>query len=382
MSILESDIYSLIEKESKDKSIFIIDEQGIILSSKDKNMIKENLSQFISTGYNDGQEGKFDDTYNREQVLVTYNTTKFGWKTVSIIPYSTFMTSAQTVTRHILALALASTCFSALLIYVAARLFSKRVEYLLRITQRVETGDFSVRIAPLGHDEIGQLGFAFNHMLKRLNSLITEVYKKEIDKKEAEMNLLQSQINPHFLYNTLASISSLAIQNHDQRMYKIVSDLAKFYRISLNKGKNVLSIHEEIQLTRYYVSILQIRFDGMLRVHYDIDESVLPCPIVKLTLQPFVENCINHAIWDDKLGINIIIKAYRDGEYIILKVIDDGMGCRQTAKSSIPEEDHKTFGYGIQNVDQRIKLFFGNTCGVTFYSKLGIGSTVQIRILG
>lgn len=244
--------------------------------------------------------------------------------------------------------------------------------------RRVEKEDFNVNMKSLGHDEIGQLGFAFNKMAKRINKLITEVYKKEIDKKEAEMNVLQAQINPHFLYNTLASISSLAIQNGDMRINKMVADLAKFYRISLNNGKNVLSIHEEITLTRYYIAIQQVRFAGLLRVHYNIEETVLPCPIVKLSLQPLVENCINHAIWDDKQGINIVIKAYRDGQDIVLKVIDDGMGI----PSDELKEDFKMSGYGVQNIDHRIKLTFGNDYGVTFFSKLGIGTAVQIRIPG
>lgn len=109
---------------------------------------------------------------------------------------------------------------------------------------------------------------------------------------------------------------------------------------------------------------------------------MLPCPIVKLTLQPFVENCINHAIWDDKLGINIIIKAYREGPDILLKIIDDGMGMRRGNDCELPESGDTLSGYGIRNVDNRIKLLYGDSYGVTVYSRLGIGTTVTIRIPG
>jgi two-component system sensor histidine kinase YesM len=222
-------------------------------------------------------------------------------------------------------------------------------------------------------------------MSQRLSSLISDVYKKEIDKKEVEMNVLQAQINPHFLYNTLASISSLAIRNSDPRMNKMVTDLAKFYRISLNKGKNQISIHEEIQLTRYYVAIQEVRFADLIRVHYEIEDAVMPCPIVKLTLQPFVENAMNHAIWDDKLGINIIIKAYFEGTDIVLKVIDDGMGMRRQdgGGRELPASgDTLLSGYGIRNVDNRIKLLYGDSYGISIFSRLGIGTTVTIRIPG
>jgi two-component system, sensor histidine kinase YesM len=382
INVLESTIFELMEKESKDKTVMIVDAQGSILSTKDKAMLNRNIAEFISNSFDGSREGRFDDTFLGEKVLVVYNTTKYGWKTISIIPYESFIAKAQAATTKIFTIVLISIGLAALLIYIAARLFTKRVEYLLQMIRRVEREDFNIAMPTLGQDEIGQLGLAFHNMAMQLNSLITEVYKKEIDKKEAEMNVLQAQINPHFLYNILASISSLAIRNGDQRINKMASELAKFYRISLSQGKSVLSIHEEIKLTQHYITIQQVRFDGLLRVYYDIDESVLPCPIVKLTLQPFVENCIHHAIWDDKLGINIIIKAYREGDDLILKVIDDGMGMKQTNTTALPEGDRKASGYGILNVDRRLKLMYGDAYGVTLYSRLGIGTTVEIRIPG
>jgi two-component system sensor histidine kinase YesM len=111
---------------------------------------------------------------------------------------------------------------------------------------------------------------------------------------------------------------------------------------------------------------------------------VLPCPIVKLTLQPFVENAMNHAIWDDKLGITIMIKAYRDGPDIILKIIDDGMGMRMRGEcgNDLPASGDPLSGYGIRNVDNRIKLLYGDSYGISIYSRLGIGTTVTIRIPG
>ncbi|MGO4270411.1 sensor histidine kinase, partial [Paenibacillus sp. TAF58] len=258
--------------------------------------------------------------------------------------------------------------------------FTKRIESLLQVIRRVEREDFNVNMTFMGHDEIGQLSFAFKKMTGRLKELINEVYKKEISKKEAEMNMLQAQINPHFLYNTLASISALAVKHRDNTISEMVSHLAKFYRISLNKGKMILPISEEIKLTKYYIAIQQIRFEGLLRLHYAIDDSVLAYQTVKLALQPFVENAINHAVWDDEAGINIIIKVYKDERDIYLEVIDDGMGMRtETLERALSKIDNVS-GYGITNVDQRIKLAFGDEYGVTLYSKFGIGTKAQIRI--
>ncbi|MCR2805791.1 sensor histidine kinase [Paenibacillus soyae] len=381
INILESDIFRLMEKESQDKTVLIVNEQGTVMSARDKQLLNEPLP--LPDPPPAQSEGQFDSVYNGERVLVVYNTTKFGWKSVSLIPYGSFLSKANLAAKRILAYALASMAIMAALIYIAARLFTKRIESLVGMMRRIEKEEFELGdIRPLGRDEIGQVGNALRRLSQRLSSLISDVYKKEIDKREAEMNVLQAQINPHFLYNSLASISSLAIRNADPRMNKMVTDLAKFYRISLNKGKNTLSIHEELQLTRYYVSIQQVRFANLLRVHYDIDESVLPCPIVKLTLQPFVENCINHAIWDQELGVNIIIRGRRDGQDILLSVVDDGMGMRMSDGPELPQSGDKLSGYGIRNVDNRIKLLYGDSYGVSIYSRLGIGTSVTIRVPG
>ena len=381
INILESDIFRLMENESADKTVLIVNEQGTIMSARDKSLLNRPIP--LLDGFPADSQGEFDSSYNGENVLVVYNTTKYGWKSVSLIPYSSFLSKANAAAKRILAYAFGSMAVMALLIYVVARLFTKRVESLVGIIRRIEKEEFELAdIRPLGRDEIGQVGNALRRLSQRLSTLISDVYKKEIDKREAELNVLQAQINPHFLYNSLASISSLAIRNADPRMNKMVTDLAKFYRISLNKGKNTLSINEEIQLTKYYVSIQQVRFANLLRVHYNIDDSVLPCPILKLTLQPFVENCINHAIWDHELGINIIIRAYRDNQDIVLSIVDDGMGMRAPNARELPQSADTLSGYGIRNVDNRIKLLFGESYGVSLFSRLGVGTSVTIRIPG
>ncbi|GLX67628.1 hypothetical protein MU1_19730 [Paenibacillus glycanilyticus] len=381
INILESDIFRLMEKESSDKTVLILNEDGIVMSSRDKSLLNKRID--LPVPFPTEQSGQFDSAYNGKKVLVVYNTTTYGWKSVSLIPYSSFLAKASLTAKRILTYALISFVLMALLIYITARLFTKRMETLVGMIRSIEKEDFDLQdIRSLGRDEIGQIGNALRRMGQRLSKLISDVYMKEIDKREAELNVLQAQINPHFLYNSLASISSLAIRNEDPRMNKMVTDLAKFYRISLNKGKNTLSIHEEIQLTRYYVSIQQVRFDKLLRVHYDIDESVLPCLISKLTLQPFVENCINHAIWDHEHGINIVIRAYREGQDILLQVIDDGMGMRMAGGTDLPQSEDNLSGYGVRNVDNRIKLLFGESYGVSIFSRLGIGTSVTVRIPG
>ncbi len=378
--ISESVIYSLMEKEAGGKDIFIMNDQGVILSSADKKLINTRLPELLDTHFDDSLSGRFDTTYQGVKALAVYNTLKNGWKTVSIFPYESIIKDAKSLSQLIIKVSLAFIGVALLLIYITASLFSKRIRTLIRMIRRIERGDFTpTHEEQLGSDEIGQLHFAFQQMTVRLRSLITEVYQKELQSKEAELDLLQAQINPHFLYNTLGSISSLAIKHQDPQIQDMVLHLAKFYRISLNKGKSVLTINEELKLTQSYNAIQLIRFKGQLNFIYTIDQAILPYSTVKLALQPFVENAIIHAVWNQETPLNIHIKGGFENDSIILSVMDDGMGMsRETLLSLL--EDKPGRGYGISNVDRRIKLKFGENYGVHVYSRLGAGTTVQITL--
>lgn len=378
--ISESVIYSLMEKEAGGKDIFIMNDQGVILSSADKKLINTRLPELLDQQFDDSLSGRFDTTYQGVKALAVYNTLKNGWKTVSIFPYESIIKDAKSLSQLMIKVSLAFIGVALLLIYITASLFSKRIRTLIRMIRRIERGDFTpTHEEQLGSDEIGQLHFAFQQMTIRLRSLITEVYQKELQSKEAELDLLQAQINPHFLYNTLGSISSLAIKHQDPQIQDMVLNLAKFYRISLNKGKSVLTINEELKLTQSYNAIQLIRFKGQLNFIYTIDQAILPYSTVKLALQPFVENAIIHAVWNQERPLNIHIKGGFENDSIILSVMDDGMGMtRETLLSLL--EDKPGRGYGISNVDRRIKLKFGENYGVHVYSRLGAGTTVQITL--
>jgi two-component system sensor histidine kinase YesM len=368
------------EKEAGGKDIFIINDKGIILSSADKQLINTSLPKLLHQNFDETPSGRFDTTYQGVKALAVYNTLKNGWKTVSIFPYDSIIKDAKSLSQLIIKISLGFIGVALLLIYITASLFSKRIRTLIRMIRRIERGDFNpTHEEQMGSDEIGQLHFAFEQMTTRLKSLVTEVYQKELQSKEAELDLLQAQINPHFLYNTLGSISSLAVKHQDPQIQDMVLHLAKFYRISLNKGKSILTINEELKLTQSYNAIQLIRFKGKLNIIYTIDQSILPYSTVKLALQPFVENAVIHALWNQDRPLNIHIKGVIENNSIVLSVIDDGIGMRRETLQSLFEEKEGR-GYGISNVDRRIKLKFGEYYGVKVYSKLGMGTTVQIRL--
>lgn len=380
VNIDDAELFSLIQKENNNKEIYIVDQYGTIITAGDKQLtgqslyetfpIEEELNSFIE---------RFDKRIEGQDRHFMYKQLSHGWKAIITMSYDELLADADKATERIVMIAVTAIAATIILIYITTKLITKRMERLLLQIRKVERGDFRVSVQASGNDEIAQLSFAFNKMASKIQELIDDVYKKEISMKEAELTTLQAQINPHFLYNTLASISSMAVKEGDMQVYQMVNHLSKYYRISLNKGKRIILIEQEINVVKNYVSIQQIRFKEMLRMHYDLDNELFQYATIKLILQPFVENSINHAVWSES-GINIIVKVQSDGDDILMKIIDDGMGMTPANLEKALSKTNNLSGYGISNVDERIKLTYGERYGVEIFSRLGIGTSVTIRI--
>jgi two-component system sensor histidine kinase YesM len=380
IDIKENVLYSLYEKETLNKDIYIINADGIVLSAKNKEQISKPLSSLIGSGpWENGNVGTFETDIDGAQSLIVFNSMKFGWKTVSVVPLSLVLSDVQQATNRMLLISGLSVVLAVALIFLTSRYFSNRFQTLYRYIRKVENEDFIFDVQSWGRDEVGQLAEAFHSMRRRLNELINEVYKKEILKKEAELYALQSQINPHFLYNTLSIISSLALRNHDPEVGRVVSHLSNFYKTSLNKGKKNILVQKELEITRHYIAIQQTRFESLFRVHWQIDESLYPYLTLKLMLQPFVENAILHAVWDDNHSLNIVIRLFREADGMIFEVVDDGAGMTaEQANNAL--QSHMDAGYGIRNVHERIQLAYGPGYGIELFSRRGIGTQVRIKL--
>ncbi|MGO4789554.1 sensor histidine kinase [Paenibacillus sp. 2KB_20] len=380
MDINANEFYSLIKMENYNKSVYIIDEFGGVISTGDQNLQSNQLFDVFPIQERMTQDaGSFDIKINGQERFFTYKKLSNGWSTVITVPYDELLANANQATKNVIWFSALAIGIAILLLYFTTKVMTKRIEVLLQQIRKVERGDFRLSIRPMGHDEIGQVSFAFNKMASTIQSLIHDVYVKEIARKESELNTLQAQINPHFLYNTLSSISSLAIKEGAMQVYQMVNYLAKYYRVSLNKGKRIILLEQEINLVKNYVAIQKIRFRDKLHMHYDLDEQLFGTPTIKLILQPFIENCINHAIWDES-GINIIVKVKQEGDDLLLQVIDDGIGMTPEQLDHALNKSDNLPGYGVKNVDDRIKLTYGEEYGVSIFSRLGIGTAVTIRI--
>ncbi|RXZ82332.1 sensor histidine kinase [Paenibacillaceae bacterium] len=380
IDVKESALHSLFQQEAQSNDIYIVNQDSTILSARNKEMILKQLNEVLGSGpWEDNGKGTIEQRINGLKTMVVYHEMPIGWKTVSVVPLHNVLSEVRKATNRILIISAMSILLAIGLIAMTAKYFSNRFQTLYRFIRKVGDEDFNFELKQEGNDEIGQLAEEFNKMKHQLDKLINEVYKKEIMRKEAELYALQSQINPHFLYNTLSVIASLAIRNQDSQVGKVVNHLSNFYKTSLSKGKHVILIQNEVGITRHYIEIQLMRFNNLFRVHWQLNEELFKHQTVKLILQPFVENAINHAIWHESNPINIIIRLYQKEQCIYFEVVDDGAGMTARRMADILQ-GNKDYGYGIYNVHERIQLAYGSAYGISINSRLGIGTQIIIAI--
>lgn len=272
-------------------------------------------------------------------------------------------------------------------IYLYSRSFRNKVDKVRQGARSIGEGKLDYRIFlsenGRGRDELDEIADSVNQMGEQIHTLLEESYKKELDRKISELNLLQEQINPHFLYNALSSISVLAMGNGDKVASRAILYLSDFYRITLSKGKQDIPIREELNLLESYLKIQRMRFDDSIEVEYELDESLLDVHVVKLTLQPIVENAIHHGRDDDSEVFHILIRLFEEQEKTVFEVIDDGCGMDPEKLMELQNSmNHSEGGYGLRNVNIRIKLQYGPQYGVYIESERGFGTKIRIEFPG
>lgn len=339
-------------------------------------VVLDSSRNVVLTSAQDGDELEGDGTGNR--LLLSEPLDSLGWVLQAHIPNSLFDESADQVRRMTLLVCLVSAFVLACLGIGISGYFSRRIRKIVGSLNAFRDGDFQRRITYKGNDELAQIAAAFNVMGSTIEELIHKNYVANLRKKEAELESLQAQINPHFLYNTLSSISRLAQFGDFQKLHTLVQELAKFYRLSLNHGDILTTVGKELEHAKAYIAIQSIKYGDRLSVYYDIDDEALEYLTVKLILQPMIENVLEHAWFGNTIGIRLVVEK-REGE-IVFKVIDNGVGMNPEIITQILASEGPRIGYGIRNVDSRIKLHGGNGYGIAIASRSGIGTCIQITI--
>ncbi len=283
--------------------------------------------------------------------------------------------------------------FSGLAVWVIGESISKPIRVLHKMTKSISEGNLDVRVENKNVDEIAGLGRSFNIMTEKIKELFENSIKEQEELKKAELKVMQAQINPHFLYNTLDTIIWMAEANKSEQVIEIVRALSSFFRITLSKGNDWITIRDEIAHIRSYLIIQKIRYRDILDFEIDISEEIMNYTILKLTLQPIVENALYHGIKNKREGGVITINGYKsEDDKIVFIINDNGAGMTEERYNEVQEEledDSKEMvmkdrGFGLSNVHKRIKLYYGDQygLGISTENKKGTEVSVVIPIRG
>lgn len=309
-----------------------------------------------------------------------------GWRTVGVFSMDEVMSSVNTIVYILFTCVIISLVLVVIVSFKFSRTLTNPIFKLKRLMKQAESGDLTVRFNFQHNDEIGELGQSFNHMIARIDQLIQMVYVEQENKRTAEMKSLQEQIKPHFLYNTLDTISWMARDYDAEDIVRLVDALTNMFRIGLSHGKDIITVKEEITHVSNYLYIQKIRYKDKLNYVIHVDESLYAVEVPKLILQPLVENAIYHGVKAKRGGGTITITGVPEGENLVFTVQDDGAGMlqekveelnRRMSERSVLDEKKS---FGLFYIRERIQLCYGKGYGVHVESALGEGTRVTITL--
>ena len=373
-------------QEKQENFICIINDKGELVyeqqNGKERFAFDEKENrQELNTALGKTKESCFRLNYRGEKYLVTRTDMKTtGWTLVSMVPYKSVMSETMAISGVMILAVVITLIVTLLLLNRILTGVVKPLKKLEKYMVQVNPDNMDQRMEILTDDEIGHLSMKFNQMMDRIRNLKEQVIEEQEDKRKYELQALQAQINPHFLYNTLDSIIWMA-ETNDSNIVAMTEALAKLFRISLNKGNEEISLERELEHVKNYLIIQSMRYADKFTYEISAEPGVERCRTIKLILQPIVENCIYHGIKKKRGTGKITIRAYRREQNLIIEVSDDGCGmpeeiCRKILSDEIESENISGSGIGVKNVNERIQLRFGKKYGLSYSSEEGVGTTV------
>ena len=383
-----SSIEQLLEKANTDTSgeyVYLMAPDGEIIYHPKQNLIHMGLYEENNTEAAGYEDTTVKENFHGEKRLVTVKTISYtGWKLISVVPMKSF-SMGMTGMRNLVVLLVALTVLAVVILnqMVSARI-SKPLRRLNDSVKEWDAGNMNPDIYIGGSMEVEHLGKTLRSTVVQIRQLMDDIVVEQEEKRKSELDALQSQINPHFLYNTLDSIVWMITgERYDDAVF-MITQLASLFRISLSKGKTVIKIEDEVKHARNYMNIQKIRYKNSFEVDFQIEEDILDGCIVKLVLQPLLENAIYYGMeFMDGEG-EIHVRGYRKDKDVYLEVEDNGLGMPEEEAAELlngKERPHKHgSGVGLVNVHSRLKLRFGEAYGLVIHSCPDEGMMVQIHI--
>lgn len=366
--------------------VFILDAAGnVIYHPKQQllytGLIEEEIDKVLSCGED------YFITDGRDGCLYTMSVSdKTGWTVVGVSYLDEMMETRRWITWTFFLTAVVLVSVAVLLSGFLADRITLPILKLRESMREVEKGNFEkASVVVTEKNEIGSLGNSFNLMTRKIQELMAQNVEEQKEKRKIELRALQSQINPHFLYNTLDSIIWMAESGENEEVVQMTAALATMMRQSFNNKAEIVSLEAEIEHVESYLMIQKMRYMDKLNFSVSLEEGIRECPIVKLVLQPLVENAIYHGIRYKNGSGTVRVIAKREGEEIHITVEDDGVGMSEQALQHIFDEhkvNYNSNGVGVYNVERRLKLYYGNAYGLFYESERNRGTRVLMKIPG
>lgn len=366
--------------------VYLMTPDGQIIYHPKQQLIYSGLMLENTHAASSYSEGSHNEVFQGEKRIVTVKTMGYtGWKIVGVTPVSEMQSTV--FNNHLLLVSLA--VMVSLLILSINLLISVKVtnplHQLERAVSRMEQDIYDIAIPVEGSYEIQHLSRTLMAMAHTMQRLMEDIVKQQEQMREKEMNVLQQQINPHFLYNTLDSTIWMIESGRHEGAITMITALAKFFRISLSKGKNIISLEDEINHVQSYLTIQEIRYKNKFEYSISVDESIGNAATIKLIIQPLVENAIYHGMDYMYEEGEIQIRAYRHEEAIYIDIEDNGPGMTEEQVFALRQGKKKQgkkrgSGIGFSNVEERIKLFYGAAYGLEVYSEPDEGTLIRIYL--
>jgi two-component system sensor histidine kinase YesM len=359
-----------------------------ILDAQKKQIFISNESNSNYRKFIPDHTGNYTAAIDGKKALVSCNISDYSkWMITCMVPVSYIDRDVTVILRILAIISVICLLVMVVLSQLIARGISRPIISLERKMEQVMKGNFDTRIDVDRTDEIGRLSATFNQMINKINELITTTYKLKIQEQEAELNALLAQINPHFLYNTLESIRTLAVLNDDYDVAKMITALGKFLRLKSNSESKMIPVGQEVEHAESYIALMQMKLKGKIRFKVAVDHEIDQYRIIKLTLQPLIENAIVHGLKSGELPGAIYLTGRRENGSAVLEIGDNGGGMAADALDRLMlqintpgDEDHVSGSIGLKNVNTRLKLAFGEEFGLAIESVKGVGTKVMVRI--
>ena len=365
--------------------VYLMSNRGEIIYHPRQQLIYSNLEQENNIKATKYEDGSHVEKFEGQKRLVTIKTVGYtGWKIVGV----SFMEENFQNNFQIRMFVLFLFIFTILLLLVANTFVSSKIAdpimELEKSVKELEQGHLDTHIAIGGSYEIRHLGETIKSMAEQMRKLMQDIVTEQESKRKSEFDALQSQINPHFLYNTLDSIVWMVENERYQEAIVMVTSLAGFFRVGLSKGKNIITLKDELNHAGSYITIQHMRFRDKFTFHINVEKEVLSMATIKLIVQPLLENAVYHGMEFMDGDGEIEVNAYAKENSLYIDVTDNGMGIPEEEIDGLLKRDNKHrakgSGIGLKNVHERIQLYFGENYGLTILSEADVGTTVRIHL--